>query len=117
MHKLSEISPYFSEKYGTTDRVGLTALQKYTAVVRQLAYGMTTDTIDKYLKLEKSTVVECLEYYYSGIIECFRTEFLRCPIITDTQRLLAKVEEYGFFGMLGSIDYIHCQWHNCLVDW
>jgi hypothetical protein len=68
---------------------------------------MITDTIDEYLKLRKSTNLECLEYYYSSIIECFRAEFLRRVVITDTQRLLAKSEERRFFGMLGSIDCMH----------
>jgi hypothetical protein len=68
---------------------------------------MTVDTIDEYLKLGKTTALECLEYYCSCIIECFRDEFLRRPTVTDTQRLLAKAEERGFFGMLGSIDYMH----------
>jgi hypothetical protein len=68
---------------------------------------MTTDTIDEYLKLGKSTALECLEYYYSGTIKCFGDKFLSHPTITDTQRLLAKVEERGFLAMLGSIDYMH----------
>jgi hypothetical protein len=59
MHKLSEISPYFSEMYDTTSHVGLTTLQKCTVVVRQLAY--------------------C-----SDIIEYFGAGFLRRPTITDT---------------------------------
>jgi hypothetical protein len=45
---------------------------------------MATDTIDEYMKLEKITVLECLEYYCSGIIECFKDEFLRRPTVTDT---------------------------------
>jgi hypothetical protein len=31
-------------------------------------------------------------------------EFLRRTTVTDTHRLLAKVEERGFSNMLGSID-------------
>jgi hypothetical protein len=107
MHKLSEISSHFCERYDATDRAGLTALQKYTVALRQLAYGIDTDTIDEYLKLEKTTTLECLEYYCSGIIGCFRDEFLRRPTVTNTQCLLAKVEERGFLGMLGSIDCMH----------
>jgi hypothetical protein len=76
MHKLSKTSPYFSERYDTTGRIGLTSLQKYITDVHQLAYVMTADTIDGYLKLGKSTVIECLEYYCSDIIECFRAEFI-----------------------------------------
>jgi hypothetical protein len=85
----------------------LTALQKYTATLHQLAYDMATDTIDEYLKLEKITTLECLEYYCLGIIECFVDEFLRRTTVTDTHRLLAKVEERGFSNMLGSIDCMY----------
>jgi hypothetical protein len=60
MHKLSETSPYFSERYYATGHIGLTALQKCNTDVHQLAYGMSADTIDEYLKLGKSTALECL---------------------------------------------------------
>jgi hypothetical protein len=50
----------------------------------QLAYGMSANTIDEYLKLGKTTTLECLEYYCSGIIECFGDEFLRHPTVADT---------------------------------
>jgi hypothetical protein len=63
MHKLSETSPYFSERYDATDRAGLTVLQKCTAALLQLAYGMVADTIDEYLELGKTIVLKCLEYY------------------------------------------------------
>jgi hypothetical protein len=71
MHKLSETSPYFYERYDATDHAGLTALQKCTAAIHRLTYDMTVDTIDKYLKLEKTIVLECLKYYCPCIIECF----------------------------------------------
>jgi hypothetical protein len=105
MRKLSETSPYFYERYDATGRAGLTALQKCTAALRQLAYGMTADT----------TALECLEYYCSGIIKYFGGEFLRRPTVADTLCLLAKAEECGFPDMLGCIDCMHCQWHNCPV--
>jgi hypothetical protein len=63
MHKLSETSPYFSERYDATDRAGLTALQKCTAALHQLAYGMVADIIDESLELGKTIVLKCLEYY------------------------------------------------------
>jgi hypothetical protein len=78
---------------------------------------MAVGTIDEYLKLGKTTVLECLKYYCSGINECFGDEFLCHPTIADTQRLLAKVKERRFSGMLGSIDCMHWQWHNCTVGW
>jgi hypothetical protein len=117
MHKLSEISPYFCERYDATGRADLTVLQKCTITVHQLVYGLAADTIDEYLKLGKTTVLECLEYYCLGIIEYFGDEFLHHPTVADTQRLLVKVEERGFPDMLGSIDCMHWQWHNCPVGW
>jgi hypothetical protein len=54
---------------------------------------MAADTIDEYLKLEKSITLTCLEYYCAGIIECFGAKFLHRPIAANTQRLLAKAEE------------------------
>jgi hypothetical protein len=70
---------------------------------------MIIDTIDVYLKLEKITVLECLEYYCLGIIEYFEDGFLHRPTVADTQRLLAKTEERGFLGILGSIDCMYWQ--------
>jgi hypothetical protein len=80
----------------------------YTALL-QLAYDMRAYTIYEYLKLGKTTALECLGYYCSGIIECLENEFLRRPTIADTQRLLDKAEEREFPGMLGSIDCMHWQ--------
>jgi hypothetical protein len=107
IHKLSEISPYFYERCDATGRAILTVLQKYTATLCQLAYDMAVDTIDEYMKLGKTIALECLEYYYLSIIECFGDEFLRHPTVANTQRLLAKAEERRFFGILGSVDCMH----------
>jgi hypothetical protein len=70
--------------------------------------------INSYLKLGERIA---LEYYCVGIIECFWTELLRCHTFADTQRLLAKPEKHGFHSMLGSIDCMYCQCHNCSVSW
>jgi hypothetical protein len=70
---------------------------------------MAAYIIYEYLRLGKTTALECLEYYCLGIIDCFWDEFLHRPTVADTQRLLAKTEERGFLGMLGSIDCMHCQ--------
>jgi hypothetical protein len=54
---------------------------------------MTANTIDEYLQLGKTITLECLEYYYSDIIEYFGDEFLRHLNVADTQYLLVKTEE------------------------
>jgi hypothetical protein len=93
MNKLSEASPYFIERHDTTGHSDLTPLQKGTTTLHLLAYVMTADTIDEYMKLDKTIVLECLKYYYAGTVDCYGVEFLRCPTVINIQRLLAKVEE------------------------
>ena len=117
VEKLGQHSPYFTARVDGLGRSGLSPLQKCTAAVRQLAYGMAADSVDEYLKLGKSTALECLEKFCEGIIDCYGAEFCRRPTVADTQRLLAKAEERGFPGMLGSIDCMHWQWRNCPVGW
>jgi hypothetical protein len=78
---------------------------------------MAADTIDEHMKLGKTTALSCLEYYCADIVDCYGVEFLHCPTIADTHRLLAKVEECGFPSMLGSIDFMYWVWHNSLVGW
>jgi hypothetical protein len=115
MHRLGEYSPYFTQKEDACNRHGLSPLQKCTAALRLLAYGGAADSIDEYLELARSTALDCLEKFYEGIIDCYGDEFCRQPNIVDTQCLLAKAEERGFPGMLGSIDCMHWQWRNCPV--
>ncbi|GAA0167180.1 hypothetical protein LIER_22170 [Lithospermum erythrorhizon] len=40
-------------------------------------------------------------------------EYLRRPNDNDITRLLAKAEQRGVPGMLGSIDCMHWEWKNC----
>jgi Plant transposon protein len=117
MQTLGARDEYFTDRIDALGRRSLSPIQKCTAALRQLAYGSAADSVDEYVKLGKSTALECLEKYCEGIIECFGTEFLRRPNIEDRRRLLAQAEERGFPGMLGSIDCMHWQWHNCPVGW
>ena len=115
MLRLGEYSPYFTQREDALGRLRLSPLQKCTAALRLLAYGSAADSIDEYLKLARSTALECLEKFCEGIIHCYEEEFCRRPNVADIQRLLAKAEERGFPGMLGSIDCMHWQWRNCPV--
>jgi len=52
-----------------------------------------------------------------GIIYLFGDEYLRRPTPADLQRLFDIGEHRGFPGMIGSIDYMHWEWKNCLTAW
>jgi hypothetical protein len=77
MRRLGEYSPYFTQREDACNHRGLSPLQKCTAALRLLAYGGAADSIDEYLKLARSTALDCLEKFCEGIIHCYGDEFCR----------------------------------------
>ncbi|GLT53580.1 hypothetical protein SLA2020_268430 [Shorea laevis] len=82
-----------------------------------LAYGVTADFMDEYLKIGEPTVIESLKKFVKAVISIFSEEYLRSPNNQDIARLLAEGKNRGFLGMLGSIDCMHWKWKNCPAAW
>ncbi|XP_020262358.1 uncharacterized protein LOC109838318 [Asparagus officinalis] len=95
---------YFIQKVDGVGRLGLSTLQKVTAVFRMLAYGAPADSTDEYVRIGESTIIKCLKRFCRAIVEVYGDEYLRSPNTDDVARLLQKGEERGFLGMLGSLD-------------
>ncbi|XP_016200014.2 uncharacterized protein LOC107641019 [Arachis ipaensis] len=114
---LSNVYPYFQQRVDATGRRGLSPLQKCTAAIRMLAYGVAADVVDDYVRIGESTTIECLENFVEGVILVFEDEYLQKPNPNDVQCLLQMAEGRGFPGMLGSIDCMHWQWKNCPNAW
>lgn len=107
---------YFQMRVDATRRMGLSPLQKCTVAIRMLAYGSPADIMDDYyVRIDESTIVECLDKFVKGMNGVFGTEYLRKPNNNDIERLLQIGEARGFPGMLGSIDCMHWEWKNCPV--
>ncbi|XP_048605407.1 uncharacterized protein LOC125582965 [Brassica napus] len=117
VHRLEQEVDYFKPSQDATGRSSLTALQKCTAAIRQLAYGGGADTVDEYVRLGETTARKCLHHFTNAIIHLFGDEYLRCPTPEDLQRLLYIGEQRGFPGMVGSIDCMHWEWKNCPAVW
>ena len=118
VNTLSTRVEYFQEGADATGRQSLTALQKCTCAIRQLATGQTADLFDEYLHVGESTGILCLKSFCDGVRSAFGEEFLRAPTTDDCQRLLRLHETvHGFPGMLGSIDCMHWKWKNCPTAW
>ncbi|XP_074346176.1 uncharacterized protein LOC141684943 [Apium graveolens] len=114
MRKLGE---KWGERVDALGRKGISPLQKYTAAIRILAYGIGADVVDDYVRIGTSTVIECFEKFVTNVILVFDSEYLRKPNSNDVQRLLKMGEARGFPGMMGSIDCMHWQWKNCPKAW
>ncbi|GAA0163147.1 hypothetical protein LIER_19089 [Lithospermum erythrorhizon] len=104
---------YFVQRRNETGKLGLSYLQKITAAFRMLAYGITGDLTDEYIRIGESMAIKSMKKFVKAIIHIFGKEYLRRPNKNDITRLLAKAEQRGVPGMLGSIDCMHWVWKNC----
>ena len=118
VNTLSTHVEYFQSGVDATGRQSLSALQKCTCVIRQLATGQKTDLFDEYLHVGESTGILCLKIFCDSIRSALVEEFLRTPTTEDCQRLLHLHETvHGFPGILGSIDCMHWKWKNFPNAW
>ena len=59
--KVETYEPYFIQKRDNAQRLGLSSLQKITTALRMLAYAMTVDFMDEYVRIGESTSIESLK--------------------------------------------------------
>ncbi|KAL9684455.1 hypothetical protein QQ045_021893 [Rhodiola kirilowii] len=93
---LSHYDPYFQQRVDALGRKGLSPLQKCTAAMRMLAYRVSADVVDDYVRIGESTAIECLKKFVTDVIVIFEGEYLRKPNSNDVQRLLEMGEARGF---------------------
>ena len=116
-HEVEAYESYFIQKRDNAQKWGLSSLQKITAALRMLAYGVTADFMDEYVRIGESTAMKSLKKFVKAVVDIFSKEYLRSPNNKDIARLLANGERRGFLGMPGSIDCMHWKWKNCPVAW
>ncbi|XP_074322865.1 uncharacterized protein LOC141659838 [Apium graveolens] len=61
-----------------------------------LAYGISADAIDDYVRIDESKMIECLKRFGTNVILIFESEYLRKPNSNNVQRLLKMGEDHGF---------------------
>ncbi|XP_021737841.1 uncharacterized protein LOC110704367 [Chenopodium quinoa] len=57
---LEERHPFFQQSQYATGRFGVSALQKYTVVMRLIAYGTSADYVDDYIRISASLARDLL---------------------------------------------------------
>nr|GEU59180.1 hypothetical protein [Tanacetum cinerariifolium] len=109
---------FFISRLDCTGRMSISALMKCIAVIRQFAYGSTTDAFDEYLQMSEHTAQDALFFFNMCIIELYMPKYLRKPTSEDVVNIQQKHNNvHGFSRMLESIDCMHWEWKNCLVAW
>ncbi|KAF8376762.1 hypothetical protein HHK36_031572 [Tetracentron sinense] len=81
--------PYFILKRNAVGTLGLSSLQKVTAAMRMLAYGVVANAVDNFVRINESTSIESLSRFVRAVVEVFGEEYLRSPNNDDISRLLA----------------------------
>ncbi|KAL0013093.1 hypothetical protein SO802_000162 [Lithocarpus litseifolius] len=120
LHIQSKVEPHDSycvQKRNSANKLGLSSLQKITVALRMLAYGVSGDLIDEYVRIGENTALESLKKFVTMAIDVFFKEYLRKPNNEDIARLLAHGKRRGFPSMLGSIDSMYWKWKNCPSAW
>ncbi|GJS99257.1 hypothetical protein Tco_0632832 [Tanacetum coccineum] len=117
-HPLSPHFDFFRVRPDATGIPGFSVIMKCTSAIRQLAYGVTPDSLDEYLQMGSHCARDCLDFFTMCVIELFMPKYLRKPDFNDIQKLYtAHNNIHGFPGMLGSIDCMHWEWRNCPKAW
>ncbi|GKE09640.1 putative nuclease HARBI1 [Tanacetum coccineum] len=98
---------YFQQRRDATGRQSLSSLQKCTGAMRVLAYGVSFDAVDEYLRMSGAVTRKSLMSFVQGVISCFGDEYFRRPNEDDLARLLNIGEQRG----------MHWQWKNCPTGW
>ncbi|CAL8993553.1 unnamed protein product, partial [Prunus brigantina] len=107
MHDICNYDEYFVQKKNAAGNLGLLPEQKFTAVIRMLAYGSSADQVDEIAQMGKSTILESMVRFCEAVETLYTRDYLRRPTPKDLQRLLQKAESRGFPGMIGSINCMH----------
>jgi len=61
----------------------LSPIQKITAALHMLAYGVAADATDEYCRIGESTAMEAMKMFVRCICSCFQKEYLRLATRED----------------------------------
>eukprot|EP00267_Zea_mays_P038049 XP_008676146.1 uncharacterized protein LOC103652311 [Zea mays] len=80
MNVVEEYDNYFVQKRNAVGVLGLSCLHKAIADFRMLAYGVSADALDEYIRIGESTALESLRKFVVAVVEVFGAEYMRSPI-------------------------------------
>ena len=115
--RVEATEPYFVQKRNAANTLRLSSLQKMTATIRMLAYGVSADFMDEYIRIGESTAIKSFKKFVKAVVSIFSEEYLRSPNNNNIARWLVVGQHRGFPRMLGSIDCMHWKWKNCPSKW
>ena len=86
------VDDFFTQRRDATGKLGASAIQKCTAAMRMLSYGVAADSVDEYVRLSETTSSLALEHFCKAVIKKFGPEYLRQTTEEDIRRILTDSE-------------------------
>jgi hypothetical protein len=117
MEEVCAHDSFFVQKCDAAGVMGLSSIQKCTAALRMLAYGISADGTDEYCRLGESTAMLSLKRFVVAVRAVFEARYLRQPTREDLEKQISINTDRGFPGMFASVDCMHWEWKNCPVAW
>ncbi|XP_028096257.1 uncharacterized protein LOC114296181 [Camellia sinensis] len=99
LHDIQQVNEYFIQTCDATGALGLSGVQKMTAALWILQYGVPADAVDKYIRIDESTAISALNFFTRSIVATYEAIYLRSPNKANVARLLQEGEQCGFPGM------------------
>ena len=96
---------------------GPSALQKLTAVLRILAYGLPFDAVHEYTGVQELVARKSTYAFSDWLIAKYKHIHLGVWTLPAIEKEMAINAKRGFTGMLGSLDCTHSIWKNCPYPW
>jgi hypothetical protein len=100
--KVENHEQFFVQERNAARTLGFTACQKITAAIRMLAYGVTGDYVDEYMRISETTTMISLKLFDQAVVSLYSDTYLRSPTKCDVARLLANDESRGFLECWGA---------------
>ena len=110
-HKMFRVKPNCAGDEGPT------ALQRLTAVIRILAYGIAFDAVHDYTGVQELLARNCTYAFCDWIAAKYGSIHLGVWTPEAIQKEMDINAKRGFDGMLGSLDCTHWIWKNCPYPW
>jgi len=105
--------PFFQQRINATGQLQAHPLQKIVGALRVLAYGEAADRAEEYVRISGSTIQQAVGHFTRFIVQRYQSIYLHKPAIDELGVILARNEERGLPGCIGSLDCSHLQWAAC----
>jgi hypothetical protein len=70
---------YFHQKPNAAGVLGASPIQKVVGAFRMLAYGISADFLDDYVRMGEITIIESLKNFVKAVIDLFGDKYLMAP--------------------------------------